>query len=480
MSFYTIPFILFFLAFFLLYWFVCNRNLRLQNLLILAGCYFFYAWWDWRFLLLLIGSTMLTYQLGMGIEKAESAGRKKALLATGVLFNVGILLYFKYTNFFISSFISLLGHFNVHSNVRLLNIILPLGISFYTFRLLSYLWDVKNGKTKAVQDPVVFSSYVAFFPSLISGPIDRAKTLVPQLEKSRVFQYDMASDGMRQILWGLFKKIVVADNCAKAAADVFDTPTLHGPVLIAGAFFFTIQMYADFSGYSDMAIGIAKLLGFNITRNFNYPYFSQNIAEFWRKWHISLTTWLTDYVFTPLSISFRNFGNAGLCIAIVLTFLVSGLWHGANWTFIVWGFLHGCYYIPLILKGKMNKKKEIPADRYLPTFKEFRNIVGTFLLVMFTMVIFKAESLAYAGSYFRRLFILHGAAPHIISSKWFVDLFFVAGMFAIEWFNRAKQHPLENMQVRIPRLGRWAVYNAFFILIILYTGQSPQFIYAKF
>jgi len=480
MSFYTIPFILFFVGFFFVYWFVCNRSLKLQNLLLLAGSYVFYAWFDWRFLFLLMGSTLLTFVLGIGIENAEATGRKKALLATGVLVNVAVLLYFKYTNFFISSFVALLAHFNINPGLHLLDLVLPLGISFYTFRLLSYLYDVKNGKIKPVKDGVVFASYVAFFPSMIAGPIDRTKTLVPQLEKPRVFNYDMASDGMRQILWGLFKKVVVADNCAKIASDVFDNPAFHGPVLIAGAFFFTIQMYADFSGYSDMAIGIAKLLGFNITRNFNYPYFSQNIAEFWRKWHISLTTWLTDYVFTPLSISFRNIGNAGLCIAIVLTFLVSGLWHGANWTFVVWGFLHGCYFIPLILKGKMNKKKEIPADRYMPTFKEFRNILGTFLLVMFTLVIFKAESLAYAGSYFHRLFILQGASPHIMTSKWAVVMLFIVGMFAIEWMNRAKQHPFENLQIRLPRLGRWAVYNAFFILIILYTGQAPQFIYAKF
>jgi len=475
MIFNSLAFASFFILFFFLYWFVFNRSVKIQNLFLLAACYIFYAWHNWHLLILLLLSTVVTYLLGFAIHNAPTHKIKNQWLYTGLVIFVGLLLYFKYTNFFLQSFASL-----TQKPFTPLDIILPLGISFYTFRLLSYLFDIKNGKFKPVDDWVVFFSYVSFFPSVISGPIDRPKTLVPQLEQPRKFNHDQAVDGLRQILWGLLKKTVVADNCAVLSNYAFDTPNLHGPVLIAGAFFYTIQIYADFSGYSDMAIGVAKLMGFNITRNFNYPYFSQNVAEFWRKWHISLTSWLTDYIFTPASLQFRDYANWGLIIAIILTFLTSGLWHGANWTFVLWGFLHGCYYIPLILKGKMNKKKEIPADRVWPTFTELRNIAATFILVMFTFVLFRSADISSAFAYYRNIFVFTPSAASKPISFYGISIVFSAAMFMMEWLSRGKQHPLEGLNLKWPQVARWSFYILAVALIMTFTRHEQQFIYFKF
>ena len=253
-----------------------------------------------------------------------------------------------------------------------------LGISFFTFRTLSYLLDIDKGKIKAEKNWVVFFAYVSFFPSILSGPIDRAKNLIPQLEKKRAFDYNQAIDGLRQILWGLFKKIVIADNCAPFVNQIFNNyQSYPSSSLLLGAFFYAIQIYADFSGYSDMAIGISRLMGFNITKNFDFPFFAQNIAEYWRKWHMSLTSWLTDYVFTPLSIAFRDYGKWGLTFAIIINFTIIGIWHGPNWTYVLFGFLHGCYFIPLILRGTMNKKNKIAKGKLFPSFRELINMLAT-------------------------------------------------------------------------------------------------------
>jgi alginate O-acetyltransferase complex protein AlgI len=451
MFFISLPFILFFSVFFLLYWFVFDKSVKGQNLLILIGSYFFYAWGEPRFLLLLAGSSLLTYFLGARIHRTGKESYKNVFLWIGILQGLGSLFYFKYLNHF-----------------------LPLGLSFYTFKTLSYLLEIRKGKIRPTTDWIVFFSYISFFPCLISGPIDRPGALIPQLETRRTFEYGQASDGMRQILWGLFKKVVIADNCAVFSGDIFDHyKTLPASALLYGAFLVTIQIYADFSAYSDMAIGLGRLIGFNITRNFNYPFFARNIADFWRRWHITLTSWLTDYVFSPLMIYFRNYGKAGLVLAILITFTAIGIWHGPNWTFVVFGFLHGCYYIPLILRGTMNKKRK---------GTNIAGMAGTFLLVMLTFVIFRSASLDQAFDYYRRLISGSIVSPFRIEEKvtTIAMLVCIVLMFVAEWLQRDKQHA---MQIDfIPKFYVRALFYFSLILIILTFGptKNADFIYFKF
>lgn len=448
------PVLLFFTGFFLLYWLVVGKDLRLQNLLILAGSYLFYCWWDWKFLFLLIGASALNYFLGIAIYKTDSKKYRKLLIWVGVAQGLWMLVFYKYLNF--------------HHGL------IPLGISFYTFRTLSYLLDIDKGKIGPTRDWVIFFSYVAFFPCIISGPIDRPGTMIPQLEKKRVFDDGQVSDGMRQILWGLFKKIVIADSCAMFTTDIFDHyQVLNGSDLFFGAFLYTIQIYADFSGYSDMAIGVSGLLGLKVTRNFNFPFFAQNIADFWRRWHISLTSWLTDYVFTPLTIYFRDLGKMGLISAIIINFVAVGIWHGPSWTYVLFGFLHGCYFIPLILRGTINKKEKAGG---------FIKMAGTFLLVMLTFIVFRADNLSQAFGYYRRLFSVTIFSGITITEK--VSAGVVLGgslvMIIAEWLQRDKQHALQIDRVT------WFPMRAFiyFCLIVLILGfgtiKQSNFIYIKF
>lgn len=483
MVFNSIPFTLFFLIFFFLYWFVFKRNLKAQNFLLLAASYFFYAWWDWRFLLLLIGVSILNYYLGIQIPKVTSNSRRRLLLFIGLLQGIGALVFFKYFNFFLTSFVDAFQFFNVHLNLHTIRIILPLGISFYTFRTLSYLLDIDKGKIEPVTDWVVFFSYVAFFPSLISGPIDRATLLVPQLEKKREFSYDMAVDGFRQILWGLFKKLVVADNCGIYTNQVWDNyDTMPASSLILGLFLYTIQIYADFSGYSDMAIGFARLIGFNITKNFDFPFFTQNIAEFWQRWHISLTSWMTEYVFTPLSIRFRDWGNNGLIVAILINFFIIGIWHGANWTFVVFGLLHGSYYIPLILKGKIFKRKKSLKGKLIPSFTEFRNMVGVFLMAMVGFVIFRSDNMTEAIEFYKNMFSMSAFTMPRIEGKLgaLLTLGFVFVMMMIEWFGKSGNYAIEGVGQAMPKYVRWAFYYVLIIVIFFFSATSKEFIYFQF
>ncbi len=407
MIFNSLEFLLFFLAFFFVYWFAGKKKLSAQNLILLVGSYVFYALWDWRFLFLLILTSLVNYGIGTAIHGASSEKKQKHWMWAGVAYAILTLAYFKYMNFFIHSLIDLFALVGVDLHIHTLHIILPLGISFYTFRVLSYILDIYKGRIKPERNLISFLAYVAFFPCLMSGPIDRARTFLPQMNKPRSFEFGYASEGLKLILWGLFKKIVIADNCAEITNQVFDNyAALPLDTLLVGALYYTIQIYADFSGYSDMAIGVGRLLGFQVTRNFNYPYFSQNIAHYWRNWHMSLTSWLTEYVFTPLSIRFRDYGKAGLILAIIINFLIVGIWHGDNWTFVLFGLLHGCYFIPLILKGNMNKRIKPLKGRALPPPKVLLSIVATFLLVMFTNIIFRSDSVSDAVLYFGRMFSL--------------------------------------------------------------------------
>ena len=482
MIFNSITFLAFFLIIFCLYWWVFNKKTTAQNFLILLGSYVFYGWSDWRFLSLLIGVSALNFYLGLKISKTESERWKKIYLNIGLIQGIAGLAYFKYFNFFITSFKQSFAAFGMNLDIHTLSIIVPLGISFFTFRTISYLLDVEKGKIEATTNALVFFNYVSFFPSLLSGPIDKAKLLIPQLEKTREFNYNLAADGMRQILWGLFKKVVIANNCATITNEIFTNYTqLPASSLLIGAFYYTIQIYADFSGYSDMAIGIAKLLGFSITKNFDFPFFAQNIADFWRKWHMSLTSWLTEYVFTPLSIKFRDYDKIGLILAIVINFTICGIWHGANWTYVLFGFLHGCYFIPLILNGTMNKKKVIKTDRMFPTLSEFSKMVMTFTLVMFTFIIFRAESITKAFDYMRLLFsssLLKIPVVDFISVA--ICQLFITFMVITEWLHRDKQHGLELAAMSNSK-KRWALY--FFVLFSLFffgLFSDNQFIYFQF
>ena len=484
MLFYSLDFILFFIPFFFLYWYIFNKHVNIQNLLILAGSYVFIGWWDWRFLSLLISSSIVNYFLGIAIARTENEKRQRLFLNLGLLQSLGFLLFFKYFNFFIDSFVTVFAKFNVNLNLHTLNLILPLGISFYTFRAISYLLDVESGKTKPVKNWVVFFNYLSFFPSFLSGPIDKARDFIPQLEKKRIFDDSQLSEGLRQILWGLFKKIVIADTVGTITKIIFEGyEVLPASTLLLGAFLYAIEIYADFSGYSDMAIGISRLIGFRIANNFNYPFFAQNIAEFWQRWHISLTTWMTEYVFTPLSFIFRTYGKLGTILAIIINFVIVGLWHGANWTFIVYGFLHGCYFIPLIISGTVNKKKQITNDRLLPTFTEFMKMAGTFTLVVLTLILFKSDSIVDAYNYYSKLIsssLFSFPSSPVKTSKLLFTLFFISIMFVIEWLGRGYPFAIANFGLKWNRSVRWAMYTVFLLAVLYFAGKEQQFIYFQF
>jgi D-alanyl-lipoteichoic acid acyltransferase DltB (MBOAT superfamily) len=403
------------------------------------------------------------------------------LLNIGLVQNLGGLIFFKYFNFFIDSVNRIFSEADINVNLQLLNIIVPLGISFFTFRLISYLLDIDKGKIIATKDWVIFFVYISFFPTLLSGPIDKAKTFIPQLEKPRIFDYALATAGLRQVLWGLFKKIVIADSCAIVSNQIFNNyHSYNSSTLVLGAFLYSVQIYTDFSGYSDMAIGFSRLIGFNITKNFDFPFFAQNIAEYWRKWHMSLTSWLTEYVFTPLSISLRNYDNLGLIVAIIINFTLCGIWHGPNWTYVLFGFLHGCYFIPLILNGTMNKRKKKLKDRFLPTLKESVSILSTFTLVMLTFVIFRCESIGKAFDYYKCIlnpsfFKLPELRPTFLFSLVFV-------FFIVEWIFRDKEYGFNFERVHVAKPLRFCVYIilSYSILFSYRFHQHSEFIYIQF
>lgn len=350
MLFNSVEFLLFLPVVFLLYWYVF-RPLRWQNLFVVMASYVFYGWWDWRFLILIAFTTLCSYVSGILLERAEGKRtRQKWISAINIIVNLSILGVFKYYDFFGENFTALLRLFGMEADWVTLNIILPVGISFYTFQALSYTIDVYQHRIKPTHDIIAFFAFISFFPQLVAGPIERATNLLPQMLKKRTFNYAQAVDGCRQILWGFFKKMVIADNCALAVGQILDSYTEQsGFMLLMGGFFFTFQIYGDFSGYSDIAIGTARLFGINLMRNFNYPYFSRDIAEFWRRWHISLTTWFRDYIYIPLGGS--RCSRWKVMRNTLIIFLVSGFWHGANWTFIVWGAYHALLFFPLLLHG---------------------------------------------------------------------------------------------------------------------------------
>ena len=485
MLFNSIDFVIFLPIVFILYWFVFQKKLNSQNTLIALSSYLFYGWWDWRFLSLIIFSSVVDYVIGLELHKTNKILKRKLLLWLSIIVNLGFLGFFKYFNFFISNFVEAFSFFGFKISSTSLNIILPVGISFYTFQTLSYTIDVYRKQLKPTKNFIAFTAFVSFFPQLVAGPIERASNLLPQFYTKRKFDYSNAILGLRQILWGLFKKIVIADNCAKLANEYFNNYTDYGGLtLLMGAIFFAFQIYGDFSGYSDMAIGIAKLFGFKLMKNFAFPYFSRDIAEFWRRWHISLSTWFRDYLYIPLG------GSRGSKIKqirnVFIIFIVSGFWHGANWTFIIWGALNATFFLPLLLSNKnRNYIGHIAENRNLPKLNELFSILTTFLLTIIAWIFFRAENLNHATSYIYRIFSGLFEYYHIyrlyreihnIGMILFVLLFF---FFIVEWFGRNKDFALEGSFVS-NKYGRNLFYYAIIILIFMYTGKPQEFIYFQF
>jgi D-alanyl-lipoteichoic acid acyltransferase DltB (MBOAT superfamily) len=488
MLFNSLTFAVFLPIVFLLYWFVFQRNLKVQNFFVVVASYVFYGWWDWRFLLLIAFTSFCSWGCGLLMQRADNREKtsfylsRKFLSISNIVLNLGILGVFKYYNFFVENFISAFASLGIHLQPNTLKIILPIGISFYTFQALSYSIDVYKRKIEPTRDIVAFFAYIGFFPLLVAGPIERATNLLPQFYKKRTFDYAQAADGMRQILWGLFKKIVIADNCATYVNMVFEDPSAYsGSTLLLAAVFFAFQIYCDFSGYSDIAIGVARLFGINAMRNFAYPYFSRDIAEFWRRWHISLTTWFRDYLYIPLG------GSRGTKWQVIrntfIIFLVSGFWHGANWTFIIWGAFHAILFLPLILLNQNRKYTNTVAEgKFLPNVKEIFQIGLTFLLVCVGWVFFRAENAGQIFVYLNGMLdVSLFSVPYMRAFMTrFLPLFISIGiLLAVEWIQRDKQHGLQ-IPDKIPKAVRFFIYLFLIYLIHRYQGESATFIYFQF
>ncbi len=482
MFFNSLDFAIFLPIVFFLYWFVTNKNLKVQNFLIVIASYFFYGWWDWRFLSLIIFSTIVDYLVGRALAKQDNTKKRKILLWISILVNLGFLGFFKYYNFFLDNFVTAFSFFGGEIQANSLNIILPVGISFYTFQTLSYTIDVYRGKLKPTKDFIAFSAFVSFFPQLVAGPIERATHLLPQFYKKRVFDYGLAIIGMRQILWGLFKKVVIADNSATIANEIFNNSgDYSGSTLIVGALFFTFQIYGDFSGYSDIAIGTSRLFGFDLMKNFNFPYFSRDIAEFWRRWHISLSTWFRDYLYIPLGGS--RGGTSMKVRNTFIIFIVSGFWHGANWTFIVWGALNAIYFLPLLLlKKNRDNTGNIAHDKYLPTFREFLNMLTTFGLTVLAWIFFRADSIGHAWSYLTSIFseslftIPSFSGTESANTTAILIIIFTI----VEWLGRESEFAIEKLDLKLNKPLRWMFYFVIILLMFVFTGEEQQFIYFQF
>jgi len=482
MLFNSIDFAVFLPILFVLYWFVAKRNLKVQNFLIVIASYVFYGWWDWRFLTLILFSTLIDYTIGYKLRIENNQLKRKVLLWTSIIINLGFLGFFKYYNFFLDNFIDAFSFFGMSIKANTLNIILPVGISFYTFQTLSYTIDVYKRKLEPTTNFMSFAAFVCFFPQLVAGPIERATNLLPQFYKKRIFDSSKAVDGIRQILWGLFKKIVIADNCAQYANQIFNNSAeYNGSTLVLGALFFTFQIYGDFSGYSDIAIGTSRLFGFDLKQNFAFPYFSRDIAEFWRRWHISLNTWFRDYLYIPLGGS-RGGTKMKIRNTFVI-FLVSGFWHGANWTFIVWGALNALYFLPIMLRNNNRKNLDtIAQGKWFPSLREFMGILTTFGLTVFAWIFFRADNIKHAIDYVSEIFSASIIKiPYFENGKQALPTIILLMVFIIvEWFGRSGVHALEKIGLSWNRNFRLAMYYSICVLIFWYGGNEQAFIYFQF
>ncbi|CAI8884770.1 MBOAT family O-acyltransferase [Chryseobacterium sp. IT-36CA2] len=478
MLFNSLNYLIFFPIIFMLYWWLNDKSLKWQNIMLLAASYYFYGCWDWRFVFLLAFSTGLDYFSGIIIYEAKTKLKKKIWLFLSIGINLGFLGFFKYYNFFIDSFGELLKNSGFQIHYSTLQIILPVGISFYTFHGLSYVLDIYYDKIKPSYNWVNYTLFVSFFPLLVAGPIERATHLLPQLETPRKFNYTKAVDGLRQILWGLFKKIVIADNCAAFANEIFNNSAHQsGSNLVLGAIFFTFQIYGDFSGYSDIALGSARLLGIELLKNFNFPYFSRDMAEFWRRWHISLSSWFKDYLYIPLGGS--KGGNWMRIRNTFIIFLVSGFWHGANWTFIFWGGINALFIMPsIIMKTNRNNIEIVAKGRYFPNFKEIFQLVSTFILTTFCWIFFRANSLSHAFEYISGIF---NKSFFSVPSIPYATVFLLIIFITIEWLGREGNYALEKLDLKLGKPLRWLVYVLiiFAIGMFMQTEETP-FIYFQF
>lgn len=482
MLFNSISFAIFLPVVFVFYWFVTYKNLKTQNLLLLLSSYFFYANWDWRFLFLLIFSTLLDYSTGLKMQESKTQRTKKYWFWLSIIVNLGFLGIFKYYNFFAESLADLFLPFGLKLDLWSLGVIIPVGISFYTFHGLSYIIDIYKNRINAERNFVDYAVFVSFFPLLVAGPIERATHLLPQIKKERTFVYTDAVDGLRQILWGLFKKIVIADNCAQFANQIFNSSSEYsGSTLFLGAFFFSFQIYGDFSGYSDIALGVAKLFGIKLLQNFAFPYFSRDIAEFWRRWHMSLSSWFRDYLYIPLGGS-----KGGIYEKIrntFIIFIVSGLWHGANWTFIVWGLLNAIYFLPLLISNSNRNNLTIVAEsKILPTVNDLIKIITTFTLTTFAWIFFRAENIEHALSYVSGIFSMsifkYPEFPDMFKS--FILIIMIAIFMIIEWIGRDSRYAIEKLACVRSRTINWGIYFIIISIIFIFSGKEQEFIYFQF
>ncbi len=475
MLFSSINFLIFLLIIFCLYWFVVTKNLTYQNLLLFIAGYFFYACWDWRFVFLLAFSTGLDYYTGIKISQAEDKKLRRFWLWLSVSVNLIFLGFFKYYNFFAVSFADAIRHLGFKADPWTLSIILPVGISFYTFHGLSYVFDIYNGKLQPVKNFITYAVFVCFFPLLVAGPIERAQHFLPQVQQKRVFNYRRAVEGMRLMLWGFFKKIVIADTLSGIVNKVFGNYTeYNGATLALAVIFFSIQIYCDFSGYTDIALGTSKLLGFELLSNFRFPYFSRNIAEFWRRWHISLSSWFRDYLYIPLGGS-KN-GKAKAVQNTFIIFIVSGFWHGANWTFIFWGLIHAVLFVPLLLfnRNRSYAGTVVADGKFLPSVKELLQMLLTFLLVTIAWIFFRSPDLATSWKYIIKMITNINSVPLYAGY-----LVYVVGFLFMDWTQRSDERCVLNIKAK---LARRFVYFTLAVLIIFHFNfiDKTQFIYFQF
>jgi alginate O-acetyltransferase complex protein AlgI len=488
MLFNSIDFAFFLPIVFILYWLLPKRNYFFQNILLLLASYYFYGSWDVRFLTLLAFSTFLDYSTGLQIYNASTISKKKIWLTISVVINVGFLAFFKYYNFFVESFAELLLNFGLKPNYTLLQIVLPVGISFYTFHGLSYVFDIYREKIKPTKNIIDYSLFVSFFPLLVAGPIERATHLLPQIQSARSFDTHKFSDGLRQILWGLFKKVIIADNCAQYSSMVFNHYEHHtGGALLLGALFFMFEVYGDFSGYSDIALGTARLFGFELLQNFSFPYFSRNISEFWTRWHISLSSWFRDYVYIPLGGG--RVGKWKKLRNVFVVFLLSGFWHGASFNRILWGGLHAVFMIPIVLfpANECRYQEIVAKGKLFPSIKEFFQIISTFLLCTLALIVFRTTSIGASIYYLKQIFqslfkttIFSQIAEFWKSSIGWTPTLLIVVFIVFEWLNRSRKYAFENFAQKLPLPIRWLGYFLVLTAIFLFANRSRQFIYFQF
>ncbi len=471
MIFNSLTFLVFLVIVYGLYW---RLDRRRQNILLLIASYVFYGWWDWRFLSLIIASSAVDYWAGLQLGKTEETRRRRIYLGVSLLANLGLLGVFKYFNFFVESFAEMLAVFGVQAGYERLNIILPVGISFYTFQTLSYTIDVYRKQCQPHRDWLEFFAFVAFFPQLVAGPIERARNLLGQFAVDRRFEVEQAKDGLRQMLWGFFQKVVIADGLADYVNRAYGGGATNGAEMLLGSYFFAFQIYCDFAGYSNIAIGCARLFGFKLMRNFAYPYFSRSIAEFWQRWHISLSTWFRDYLYIPLGGNRVPLG--GVVVNVLITFTVSGLWHGANWTFVMWGFLNGLYFIPGLLRRHYGKGPK-GSIQSVPELRDIAQILITFHLTLAAWIFFRSSNIQQAAEVFRSI-ALDFDTMLFLRDALKLKLFILT-LVLVEWLQRRKAHALDI--AHLPATARWVIYNLVVMAILLLgTFTYTPFIYFQF